>query len=59
MSSFICEKCNAKILDTELGYITGCEHYPMAKVVSIIPEIRKREDEKRLEDKEAIRAMCQ
>ena len=29
MSSFICEKCGAEILDTPDGYITECEHYPM------------------------------
>lgn len=29
MSSFICEKCGAEILDTPNGYITECEHYPM------------------------------
>jgi len=28
MSSFICEHCNAEIIDTESGYINGCEHYP-------------------------------
>lgn len=27
MSSFICDKCHAEIIDTENGYITGCEHY--------------------------------
>ena len=25
MSSFKCEKCGADIIDTENGYITGCE----------------------------------
>lgn len=29
MSSFTCEICGAQILDTEKGYITGCEHYPL------------------------------
>ena len=28
MSSFICEKCGAEILDSPQGYITGCAHYP-------------------------------
>ena len=29
MSNFICEKCGATCQDSELGYITGCEHYPV------------------------------
>ncbi len=29
MSSFICPECNALISDSPLGYITGCEHYPI------------------------------
>lgn len=28
MSSFACEKCGKNCHDTEVGYITGCEHYP-------------------------------
>lgn len=28
MSSFICDKCGAEIIDTRHGYISGCEHYP-------------------------------
>ena len=28
MSSFYCEKCGAPCLDSEIGYTTGCEHYP-------------------------------
>jgi hypothetical protein len=32
MSSFNCEKCGTPILDTPgVGYVTGCEHYPLAK----------------------------
>jgi len=29
MSSFLCEHCGASILDTPIGYITGCKHYPL------------------------------
>ena len=29
MSSFICGFCGKEIIDTENGYITGCEHYPI------------------------------
>lgn len=29
MSSFYCEKCGALISDSEKGYLTGCEHYPV------------------------------
>lgn len=28
MSNFNCDQCNTKCLDTQHGYITGCEHYP-------------------------------
>jgi len=27
MSSFICEKCQKEIIDTDNGYVTGCKHY--------------------------------
>ena len=27
MSSFFCDKCGKAIIDTDYGYITGCEHY--------------------------------
>lgn len=29
MSSFNCEQCHAMCTDTECGYVTGCEHYPV------------------------------
>lgn len=29
MSNFICEYCGANIIDSDHGYVTGCEHYPM------------------------------
>lgn len=29
MSSFNCETCHAMCTDTECGYVTGCEHYPV------------------------------
>lgn len=29
MSNFNCEKCGTVISDTEFGYITGCDHYPV------------------------------
>lgn len=32
MSSFECEKCRTLIHDSTLGYITGCEHYPIEKL---------------------------
>jgi len=28
MSNFACEYCGAVCLDTPIGYVTGCEHYP-------------------------------
>jgi len=28
MSSFKCDKCGTECVDTEYGYVTGCEHYP-------------------------------
>ena len=35
MSNFICEKCGAGILDSDMGYITGCSHYPVEVSASI------------------------
>lgn len=29
MSNFICEHCGTECLDTQEGYVTGCEHYPV------------------------------
>lgn len=29
MSSYECEKCGLPIIDTNLGYITGCPHWPL------------------------------
>ncbi|NOQ52478.1 MAG: hypothetical protein GQ578_09720 [Desulfuromonadaceae bacterium] len=31
MSSFYCEICGKNIIDTQRGYITGCEHHPIEK----------------------------
>jgi hypothetical protein len=28
MSSFICDVCGVECIDTEVGYATGCDHYP-------------------------------
>lgn len=28
MSSFVCEKCGAEIIDSPDGYLTECEHWP-------------------------------
>jgi len=28
MSSFVCKKCGIECIDSPLGYITGCKHYP-------------------------------
>ncbi len=29
MSHFMCEICGTVITDSEYGYVTGCDHYPM------------------------------
>lgn len=29
MSNFTCEHCGIPIIDSNLGYITGCQHYPL------------------------------
>jgi len=34
MSSFICEKCGKNIIDSDTGYITECDHYPMERMMS-------------------------
>ena len=31
-ADFACDKCGTHIIDSDNGYITGCVHYPMAKV---------------------------
>ena len=36
MSHFNCEKCGTLLIDTDRGYITGCEHYP----ADILPDSR-------------------
>ncbi len=28
MSHFVCEQCGLLLIDTDRGYINGCEHYP-------------------------------
>lgn len=28
MSTFYCHECSMLLIDTNRGYITGCEHYP-------------------------------
>ena len=28
MSNFYCEKCGKPCIDSPIGYVTGCEHYP-------------------------------
>lgn len=34
MSSFLCDKCQAEIIEGEGGiYITGCEHYPLSDFI--------------------------
>ena len=29
MSSYICETCGLPIINTETGFITGCNHHPL------------------------------
>jgi hypothetical protein len=28
MSNFICDKCGTECVDSPIGYVTGCKHYP-------------------------------
>jgi hypothetical protein len=44
MSSFYCEKCGAPCIDTERGYVSGCEHYP-PDVAPAEPAMTRREAE--------------
>ena len=32
MSSFICDKCGAEIVDSRDGYVTECIHYPSERL---------------------------
>lgn len=38
MSSFNCPSCGTPIIDTELGYITSCEHYPIEDIVIVVKD---------------------
>jgi len=31
MSGFYCNHCGALIVDSSIGYVTGCTHYPLKK----------------------------
>ena len=35
MSSFMCDICDAEIIDTNTGYITGCEHYSIEDLTEL------------------------
>jgi len=59
VSSFKCEHCGADILDTERGYITGCEHYPLRKIIRIEPLIERERRRASRKLKRIIRFMCQ
>jgi hypothetical protein len=41
MSNFACEHCGANICDSLRGYVTGCEHYPMAEIIDSSPYARE------------------
>ena len=32
MSNFTCEHCDATIIDSPFGYISGCRHYPVGNI---------------------------
>jgi 4-hydroxybenzoate polyprenyltransferase len=36
MSNFICDKCGKECINSQDGYVTGCEHYP--KDMQIVKE---------------------
>ena len=47
MSNFTCEVCGAPIIDSPLGYITECIHYPLdpeevERADAIYEELRER-----------------
>ena len=46
MSSFNCEKCGTMLHDTNYGYISGCEHYPIvnSEVASYIASLHEKID---------------
>jgi hypothetical protein len=33
MSNFACPVCGAASIDSPTGYVTGCEHYPIRKLI--------------------------
>lgn len=32
MSSFTCPECDTRIIETERGYVTECEHFPSSEM---------------------------
>jgi len=38
MSSFICKKCGAEIIDSPNGYLTECEHWPKERLRPLGPQ---------------------
>jgi len=32
MSSFTCPECDTRIIETERGYVTECEHFPLEEM---------------------------
>ncbi len=33
MSSFLCPECGAEIVDSDQGFVTGCEHWPVERAL--------------------------
>jgi hypothetical protein len=46
MSNFYCEHCGKAICDSNRGYITGCEHYPITEFG--VPNSNRESKEKEL-----------
>lgn len=40
MSSFQCEQCSTMIIDSDKGYVTGCEHWPIERnIITVIGDL--------------------
>jgi hypothetical protein len=53
MSHFLCEICNAAILDSPNGYVTGCPHYPIERRTYM--SVKKKATKKKAAKKKAPR----
>ena len=55
MSNFICKYCGKIIFDSEVGYVTGCTHYPIEDLQKICKLCKYNENGHCLKGKDDLR----